>query len=49
MDLSYSQRAIEEYPAAELKVIEGAGHGFSGGNFDLAMEYILDYLSNPLS
>lgn len=49
VDLSYSQRAIEEYPAAELKVIEGAGHGFSGGNFDLAMDYILDYLSNQLS
>lgn len=49
VDLSYSQRAVERYPAAELKVIEGAGHGFSGGNFDLAMEYILDYLSNQLS
>lgn len=49
VDLSYSQRAVEEYPAAELKVIEGAGHGFSGGNFDLAMGYILDYLGNQLS
>ena len=49
VDISYSQRAAEEYPAAELKVIEGADHGFSGGNFDLAMKYILDYLSNQLS
>ena len=49
VDLSCSRRAIEEYPSAELKVIEGAGHGFSGGNFDLAMEYILDYLSNQLN
>lgn len=49
VDLSYSQRAAEEYPAAELKVIEGAGHGFSGGNFGLAMDYILDYLGNHLS
>ena len=48
VDLSYSQRAAEAYPAAELRMIEGAGHGFSGGNFDLAMEYILDYLSNQL-
>lgn len=49
VDLSYSQRAIEEYPAAELKVIEGAGHGFSGGNFGLVMEYILEYLNNRLN
>lgn len=49
VELSYSQRAVEEYPSAELKVIEGAGHGFSGGNFDLAMEYILEYLSDQLS
>lgn len=49
VDIAYSQRAIEAYPAAELKAIQGAGHGFSGGNFDLAMDYILDYLGNPLS
>jgi len=48
-DLAYSQKAIEEYPSAELKVIEGAGHGFSGGNFDLAMGYILNYLRSQLS
>lgn len=49
VDIAYSQRAIEAYPAAELKVIQGAGHGFSDGNFDLAMDYILDYLGDPLS
>lgn len=49
VDLSYSQRAIEEYPAAELKVIEGAGHGFSGDNFDLAVSYLLEYLGNHLA
>lgn len=49
VDIAYSQRAIEAYPAAELKVIQGAGHGFSGGNFDLAMDYILDYLGDQLS
>lgn len=49
VDLSYSQRALEEYPAAELNVIKGAGHGFSGSDFDLAMGYILDYLRAQLS
>lgn len=48
VNLSYSRQAVEAYLAAELKVIEGAGHGFSGGDFDLAMEYILDYLSKQL-
>lgn len=49
VDIAYSQRAIEAYPAAELKVLQGAGHGFSGDNFDLAMDYILDYLGDQLS
>lgn len=49
VDLSYSQRAAEEYPAAELKVIEGAGHGFSGGDFDLAVSYLLEYIENHLA
>lgn len=48
VDIAYSHRAVEAYPAAELKVIQGAGHGFSGGNFDLAMDYILDYLGDQL-
>lgn len=49
VDIAYSHRAVEAYPAVELKVIQGAGHGFSGGNFDLAMDYILDYLGDQLS
>lgn len=28
----------------EVQVIEGAGHGFSGGNFDLAVSDLLEYL-----
>lgn len=48
VELAYSQRAIEAYPAAELKVIEGAGHGFNGGDFDLAVSYLLEYLGNHL-
>ena len=30
VDLSYSERAVEVYEHAELKVIKGAGHGFQG-------------------
>lgn len=48
VDISYSQKAIEEYPSADLRVIEGAGHGFSGGDFDLAVSYLLKYLGNHL-
>lgn len=42
--LSYSERALEVYPSAELEVISGAGHGFYGENEQLAVEYILNYL-----
>lgn len=49
MDLSYSQRAVETYPSAELKVIKGAGHGFGGHSFDESMGCILEYLGANLS
>lgn len=49
VDVSYSERAVEEYPAAELKIISGAGHGFSGANFDLAMEYLFEYLASHIN
>lgn len=42
--LSYSEKAVREYASAQLKVIEGAGHGFYGREGDLAAGYILDYL-----
>ena len=42
--LSYSERALEMYPSAELKVIRGAGHGFYGTDEQLAVDYILEYL-----
>lgn len=42
--LSYSERARKVYPSAELKVIPGAGHGFSGSDAQQAIGYILDYL-----
>lgn len=42
--LSYSERALEVYPSARLEVISGAGHGFGGEDFALALDYILEYL-----
>lgn len=42
--LSYSERALEAYPSAELKVISGGGHGFYGEDAQLAIGYMLDYL-----
>lgn len=44
--LSYSEQAVEAYPSAELKVINGAGHGFGGKEQSLAIEYLLDYMHN---
>lgn len=44
VDISYSERAAENYPDAEFHVLRSAGHGFYGRSFDTAMEYILDYL-----
>lgn len=42
--IAYSERALEVYPSAELKVIPGAGHGFSGRDARQAIEWILEYL-----
>lgn len=42
--LSYSERALEVYPSAELKVISGAGRGFYGADEQEAVDYILNYL-----
>jgi len=42
--LSSSERALEVYPSAELKVLAGAGHGLSGANADQAVQYMLEYL-----
>lgn len=44
--LSYSEKAVQEYSYAELKVINGAGHGFYGQEKDAAVSYMLDYLDN---
>ena len=44
VNISSSQRALEVYPSAELKVLEGAGHGLSGATAELATQYMLEYL-----
>lgn len=42
--LSSSERALEVYPSAELKVLPGAGHGLHGQDAETATEYMLEYL-----
>lgn len=46
VDISYSQVAAERYPNAELHVIKGAGHIFSGQSFEVAVGYILNFLQH---
>lgn len=42
--ISSSERALEVYPSAELKVLPGAGHGLHGQDAETATEYMLEYL-----
>lgn len=44
VDVSYSERAVKNYPDAELHIISGGDHVFSGNSFDKAVDYIVDYL-----
>ncbi len=44
--LSCSERALEVYPSAELKIIPSGGHGFYGDNAQQTISYILEYLEN---
>ena len=41
---SYSERAVQTFPDAELVTIDGAGHGFSGPAWDRAMGSTAAYL-----
>lgn len=41
---SVSYEAYNSYPNAEYRVVEGAGHGFSGTEHDEATEYGLDFI-----
>lgn len=44
--LSYSERALEVYPSAELEVIPGAGHGFHGDAAQRAIEKMSVYFKH---
>jgi pimeloyl-ACP methyl ester carboxylesterase len=45
VDIAYSQRARNVYQSAELKIIPGAGHGFTGRDAETAIGYILEYIA----
>jgi pimeloyl-ACP methyl ester carboxylesterase len=47
--VSFSERAVEVYPSAELKVIAGAGHGFQGNDAETAIGYMLDYIGSKIN
>lgn len=42
--ISSSERALEVYPSAELKILPGAGHGLHGQDAETATAYMLEYL-----
>lgn len=42
--VSYSQRAAEVYPDAELHIIEGAGHGLEGPDAEVYMRHVVPFL-----
>lgn len=47
VDLKYSQKALEvsKNACSDLKIVEGAGHGFNRRQFKTAIKYVLDYLT----
>lgn len=47
VDLKYAQKALEisQNEFSDLKIIEGAGHGFNRKQFKTAIKYVLDYLT----
>ena len=47
--LSYSEKALEKYDHAELKVIKYAEHGFQGKTAKEATGYVLDFLAAHVS
>ncbi len=44
--ISYSERAVETFPSAELVKIDGAGHGFYGNDADHAAELALKFVKH---
>lgn len=47
--LCYSLRAKEEYASAQLKIIPGAGHGFSEIEARQAVDWIYEYLQKEIT
>lgn len=43
--LSYSERALEAYTSAQLEILPGAGHDFSGEDAQQAIGWMLEYLN----
>lgn len=43
--VSYAERAAETYANAELHILDGAGHGFYGSDFEQTVTWMLDFLS----
>lgn len=43
--LFYSERALEAYASAQLEILPGAGHGFSGEDAQQAIGWMLEYLN----
>lgn len=43
VSVDHSKLVDSIYPNSELKIIDGAGHGFDDKYFDEAIEYIVDY------
>ena len=46
--LSYSEKAVQVYSSAQLKVLQGAGHGFYGDDTEQAIGYITEYLNTHI-
>lgn len=44
VNISYSHKAMEVYPHAELKILPGADHGFRGDNDIKAINWSLDFV-----
>lgn len=47
-DVSYSQKAAETFPDAELHVLRDGRHGFSGELFEEAVSWILQFLKKHM-
>lgn len=46
--LSCSEKAVEVYSSAQLKILPGAGHGFYGDDAEQAIGYITEYLNTHI-